>query len=171
VADFADYEGIDLCQNAAGSVTHILDISKGLPFEDLSFDYVIALDVLEHLDDLQAALEELLRVTRRSLLVMLPNMAQFQLRLRFLLTGRFSGKYDLVYGQGRDRHRWFTTLTQADEYMRRFSDERQLGLNVLWFNDSRKKELLAKVAKFFGLSPDLWVWASLYEMKRRSTKT
>jgi SAM-dependent methyltransferase len=166
VAEFADYEGVDLYQNAAGSVAHVLDVSKGLPFEDSNFDYVVALDLIEHLDDFEGALEDLLRITKRSLLVMLPNLAHLQLRLRFLRTGRLSGKYDLIYGQGQDRHRWVTTLTQSDEYMRRFALDRQLDFNVRWFNDSRKKELLAKLGRTVGLAPDLWVLASLYVLTR-----
>ena len=167
VEELADYEGVDLYQNSEGSVNHVLDVSKGLPFSDMSYDDVVALDLVEHIDDLEGALGELLRISKKSLLVMLPNIGHSLFRLNFLRTGRISEKYDLVYGQGKDRHRWITTLSQSDKYMQRFADDRHLELQIIWTNDSRKKELLGKIGQTLGLQPELWVWATLYVMKRK----
>lgn len=166
VEEFADYVGVDLYQNPEGSVTHVLDVSKGLPFSDSSFSDVIALDLVEHLDDFEGGMRELLRVTKANLIVMLPNMAHPIFRFKFLFTGRLSGKYDLVYGQGQDRHRWLTTLTQSDEFMRKFSAANELELQIILFNDSRKKVFVGNLCKMMRLSPELWTWASLYVLSR-----
>lgn len=45
-----------------------------LPFADLSFDAAIAIEVLEHITDLDATIAELARVTKTRLLVSVPNM-------------------------------------------------------------------------------------------------
>ena len=48
------------------------DIYK-LPYEDNSFDLVLCTEVLEHLEDPAKALKELVRVSRRYLVVSVPN--------------------------------------------------------------------------------------------------
>ena len=48
------------------------DIYK-LPYEDNSFDLVLCTEVLEHLDDPQKALKELIRVSNKYLVVSVPN--------------------------------------------------------------------------------------------------
>jgi len=45
----------------------------GLPFRDGAFELVLALEVLEHLPDPEAGLAELVRVSRRHVLVSVPN--------------------------------------------------------------------------------------------------
>jgi hypothetical protein len=168
VSEMVSYEGVDLFQNSDKSVTHVLDVSKGLPFADRSFDYVIGLDILEHLDNFQESIEELLRVSGDRLIVMLPNMAHLLFRFKFLRTGRLSGKYDFIFGQGQDRHRWLTILSQSDDYMRRFCSSNDLDLQIIWFNDSAKKRLFAKLAQVLRLSPDCYIWSSLYVINRRN---
>lgn len=57
-----------------------------LPFEDNQFDLILCLEVLEHLDRPDAAVEELARVGRRDLVVSVPFEPYF--RLGSLLRGR-----------------------------------------------------------------------------------
>ena len=166
VGDFADYEGLDLFQNAQGSVRHVLDVSRGMPFEDSEFDFVVGLDVLEHVDDFIGTLRELWRVSGSRLVLILPNMAHVLHRLRFLRTGRISPKYDLQYGAGPDRHRWFTVLDQSDRYIHEFCTENGLTLEILWLNDTKKKDRAARVARRLGFSAQAVVWASVYVISR-----
>lgn len=49
------------------------DLTDRLPFPDKSFDTTVCLDVLEHVTDDRAAVRELARVTRRRLLVTVPQ--------------------------------------------------------------------------------------------------
>ncbi|MBM4035207.1 MAG: class I SAM-dependent methyltransferase [Planctomycetes bacterium] len=53
----------------------VADVEAGLPFPDGAFDLVIALGLLEYLDRLDAALDEMVRVTRPggSLILTVPN--------------------------------------------------------------------------------------------------
>ena len=57
-----------------------------LPFEDKSFDLVLGLEVLEHVADPDQVLSEMVRVTKRPLIVSVPNEPFF--RMGNLLTGR-----------------------------------------------------------------------------------
>lgn len=166
VHDIVDYYGVDMFQNAEGTVDFVLDVESGLPMEDGSYDYVVALDLLEHLDNFEGALDELLRVARRCLIIMLPNLAHGFFRKEFLLRGRLGAKYDMRYGMGLDRHRWLPVLSQTDEYMSQFAKSKDLQLETRWYYHSKKKRLFAAVLKFLGFSPSWWVWASLYVIRK-----
>lgn len=50
-----------------------------LPFQPDSFDVVVCLEVLEHLDNPKGALRELLRVSRRDVIVSVPHEPWFRL--------------------------------------------------------------------------------------------
>lgn len=58
-----------------------------LPFGDGSFDLVLCLEVLEHLAEPEAALEELARVSRGNVVVSVPHEPWFQ--IGSLLRGRY----------------------------------------------------------------------------------
>ena len=50
-----------------------------LPYKDNSFDLVICTEVLEHLEEPEKALQELIRVSRKNLLLTVPNEPFFML--------------------------------------------------------------------------------------------
>lgn len=163
------YSGVDLFQNDAGSVDYVTDLTKGLPFEDRSWDTVMALDVVEHVDDMHAALAELWRVSARHLIVVLPNMAHVMFRLAFLTKGHpGTDKYDLFFPGDQDRHRWFTTLNQSDAYMARFAESVGGRIETLHTTESKSKATLARFSKLFGMGPNFWAWSSIYVVSRRS---
>jgi SAM-dependent methyltransferase len=68
------------CRPVCGSVLE-------LPFARASFDAVVCLEVLEHLEDPKAAVEELLRVARRAVVLSVPYEPWF--RLGNLLRGKY----------------------------------------------------------------------------------
>ena len=163
----ARYAGVDLQQNAEGTVEYVCDVTRGIPVEAGAFELVVALDLLEHLDDLQAGLDELDRASSRYVAVTLPNLAHAYFRLRFLVTGRLSGKYDLAYDYGVDRHRWFTVLSQTDEYMRTFATSRGYGLDIVHLpNGGRRIGKLERLLRALRFGPDWHVWVALYVMDK-----
>lgn len=89
------------------------NVGAGLPFKDVSFETVVALDVLEHTDDIYEAFRELCRVAREYVLITLPNAFEIKLRLKFLLGKQFSGKYGLPLEPPADRHRWIFSFQEA----------------------------------------------------------
>ena len=98
---------------------HRVDLERRLPFGDGAFDVVVALDCLEHVDDIHAALRELIRVSRCTTVVALPNLAVWHQRISFLVRGRLAtDKYDLTPAAPPDRHRWLTVLPQTDACVR-----------------------------------------------------
>lgn len=85
----ADITGLDL--NYESPAVRRGDITQ-MPFDAGTFDVVLALDVIEHLNfaDQDRAVVEIERVLARGgqFLVTVPNLAHFSSRLAFLLSGR-----------------------------------------------------------------------------------
>jgi SAM-dependent methyltransferase len=94
------------------------DLAQGLPFVDHGVDIVLALDVLEHVDDIHAAFAEVCRVASRFLAITLPNVYEIKGRWRFLRGSPLSGKYGLPDEVPSDRHRWIFSLSEARRFCR-----------------------------------------------------
>lgn len=85
-------EGLDISQEAAkkceakGHKAELFDFSDGnLPYADNSFDYVVMLDVLEHLYDPDTLLAEAKRVSRQFVVLSVPNFSSLPARLQVVL--------------------------------------------------------------------------------------
>lgn len=85
-------KGLDLSEegvakaNAKGLDTKVFDFaSQKLPFPDNSFDTVIMLDILEHLYDPMAVLKEASRVSKRDVIVGVPNFNSLPARFQVFL--------------------------------------------------------------------------------------
>jgi len=111
------YVGVDLC----GKPDVYVNVENGLPFQDRSFDTVMAFDVLEHCERIHLLLEELFRVSNGYVLVGLPNMYEWHFRLNFMSGKPLSGKYELPAEPVLDRHRWLPNLGQAVDFVHRGS--------------------------------------------------
>jgi hypothetical protein len=161
------YVGIDLSRSGNPGVDVVCDVTAGLPVPDGSFEAVVALDLLEHLDDLTAFLGEIERVSTRLMIVALPNLAHAAFRWNFLLKGRLSGKYDLKYGYGKDRHRWLTVVPQTDAFIDAFASDR--GYTVKRFDlrsGSRRHRLVEAVLRAVGFGRAWYVWRTLYVIEK-----
>lgn len=109
-----DYVGIDI----AGAPDIIIDLetTARLPFEDRTFDTVLCIEVLEHLDALYRTFAELARVSRRYLLISLPNC--WAAARRPVARGKGAiGHYGLPPAPPSDRHKWFFALTEARNFL------------------------------------------------------
>jgi len=106
----------------------IADLAKGLPFDNNSFDVVVALDVLEHIDDIHRAFDEVCRVARKFVVLTLPNVYELRGRIKFLLGLPLSGKYGLPLDSPSDRHRWLFSFVEARRFVQ--SRAKCLGFTV-----------------------------------------
>ncbi len=112
----ASYWGIDL----GGHPDQEVDLGHGeIPFRDNSFDCVLCLDVLEHLERLHQIFDECCRVTCQHLIISLPNpLGILYSRLRFgdYRPGQFTKFYGLPLEPPPDRHRWFFSYEEAEKF-------------------------------------------------------
>lgn len=91
------------------------------PFADKSFDTVLCLDVLEHLEHIHTAFDECLRLAREHVIISLPNgYLDFY---TFLKNGKYKGGnqdmkfYGLPLAPPEDRHRWFFGPEEAVNFI------------------------------------------------------
>lgn len=111
-----DYFGIDI--GGQPDLRINLDMVDQLPFADRSFDTVICLDVLEHLDNFHRIFQELIRVSGDKIIVSLPNC--WVGARRPLQRGHGAvGHYGLPIESPADRHRWFFNLSEARHFLER----------------------------------------------------
>ena len=94
------------------------NLEEGLKFKKGQFDIVVALDVIEHLENAHAMVGEMLRVARQAAFISLPNVHYASFRWRFLLGGGISGKYTFHKDPVVDRHRWVTSYTESVDFVR-----------------------------------------------------
>jgi SAM-dependent methyltransferase len=155
------YTGLDIMPGP--NVDRVGNIEEGLPFADRKFDAVAALDLLEHTNNIWFAFDELVRVSRRQVIIVLPNMYHWQSRIRFLL-GRDMDKYVLPANPIMDRHRWLPSYDHA----RRFCIERAKmhGMSIkehILFSGRRNAPVEWVFAK---LSINLAAWAVMHVLER-----
>ena len=97
-----------------------IDLEKDLPIpvEDNSYDTVICTDVLEHLDNMHKVVGELVRVSKRYIIISLPNPLESLMAAliasKFQSTGKF---YGLPRELPCDRHKWFFSAYEASQFL------------------------------------------------------
>ncbi len=126
-----DYLGIDMSDTADLQVD--LDTGQPLPFEDASFDLVVCTDVLEHINPLHHVFDELVRVSRRHLIVSLPNCWR-NLRRRINRGTGTPQYYGLPVEAPADRHKWFMHAHDIADFYRGMAKKHGLSLDELVIN-------------------------------------
>ncbi len=91
-----------------------IDLEKEpIPYQDDSFDTVLCLDALEHLDNMIEVFDKLCHITKKYLIISLPNpWASFMGMLR---SGKQLYKYSFACPKG-ERHKWFFNAKYAGEF-------------------------------------------------------
>lgn len=113
----ATYWGIGL----GGNPDQFVDLEKEkIPFPDQSYDCVLCLDVLEHIENIHDVFDELCRVSRNYVIISLPNAwAVFYAMLRFgeYKPGQAIKFYGLPMEIPADRHKWFFSDDEAKRFV------------------------------------------------------
>jgi len=109
----AEYLGLDFTGNPDIKV----NLAKGkIPFPDNSFDCVVCLDVLEHLENLHKTFDELIRVSKKYVILSLPNCYSSNFFKIITVKGK-TKYYGLPLEDPIDRHRWFFNYTEAERFI------------------------------------------------------
>lgn len=127
------YSGNDLYQNKHGTVRYVGDISKMELVE--RFDLVVALDILEHVEQPSMVFDKLINLSNKVLIISLPNCYDLKSRVKFMFGGRLGGKYEFLSKTIEDRHRWVMSRPEIYEFYR--DKARQHGVAGLSINDMK----------------------------------
>lgn len=118
-----------------------LDKEFPLPIDDDRCDAIICTDVLEHLDEFHRVFKELLRISRKYVIISVPNaLMEFKSYFKHKKyqgdageAGIDVGYYTKFYGlpkiKPQDRHRWFFSYTEARDFFN--SNAKELGYKVI----------------------------------------
>ena len=157
------YQGIDFEDNKE-VIGH--DLERGVPFPDESFDVVFALDVLEHVDNVQFLFQEIIRVSKKEIVVALPNMYYWKFRLRFLKGKNISDKYIFHAHHKLDRHRWITSYNSALTFVKSNSDNKKIVIEKVFYQ--YKSALLRFIDKKLSKKfPNLFVHTVIFHISKK----
>jgi hypothetical protein len=120
------YTGVDFVGDP--DIQLNLEGIERLPFEDASQHCVLCIDVLEHLANLHAVFDELLRVSARYVIISLPNAWSDARRPIERGQGRFL-HYGLPVDAPVDRHKWFFNISEARSFVEQRAE--RLGARVV----------------------------------------
>ncbi len=181
-----EYKGIGLGNNPD---LQIFDLEKEkISFPDNSFDCVLCLDVLEHLENIHEIFDELCRVSKRWVIVSLPN--PWSGFMTFLQTQKYDRDRNIkFYGLPKerefDRHKWFFSSSEAKDFVKYRAKKNSMGIIDLYVENSnnsglfvpsnwRQKRLLSKIINARSLLfrndvhfPDLYEGTSWWVLKKK----
>jgi hypothetical protein len=86
-----------------------------LPYADGQFDTVVCLDTLEHINDLHRSFYDLLRVSKKRVIISLPNCWRKTFK-RMLNGSSDQGAYGLPPERPMDRHKWFFNTEEIEDF-------------------------------------------------------
>lgn len=109
------YVGVDVA--GTPDIQLDLDSKVPLPFQDGEFDCVVCIEVLEHLDNLHFVFDELIRISKKHVIISLPNCWRDARRKIEKGSGDFL-HYGLPTEKPIDRHKWFFNCQQAEAFMK-----------------------------------------------------
>jgi len=140
------------------------DLEKPVNVPDNSYDIVVALDVLEHLERIHQAYLDVLRIARQKLFVSLPNMTCLSSRLQFLRTGQLGSKYELLPERQADRHRWVTSYSQICAFIQHHAQA--AGCTVAQYDILVGYSRLHELISHLPLSAALRAYRVLFEITK-----
>jgi hypothetical protein len=154
-----EYWGIGLGGNPDQQVN--LETEK-VPFPDNSFDCVLCLDVLEHIENTHEIFDHLCRVSRRYVIVSLPNpWASFY---TMLVSRNYNQQVSLKYyglppERPIDRHKWFFSRDEAINFITYRAKKNQMQVLQIDDGPAQRRRLLGKLKAF---APRLLFWRNLH---------
>ena len=109
-----NYAGVGMTKQSDVRVD--LEKQGRLPFQDASWETVLCLDVLEHLNNMHEFTDEVFRVAKSYVIISLPNC--WSQARRSLAKGKDSiWHYGLPLTKPEDRHKWFFNTEEAWTYL------------------------------------------------------
>ncbi len=151
-------EGVKKCKEKGLDAAVVDFAPEPLPFQDGTFDTVIMLDVLEHLYAPEELLQEATRVSKKYIIISVPNFGSLPARVQVLL-----GKVPENNRPNKGHVYWFT----YGNFMKML---RQNNLHIVDFKTNtffENKFLLGNVTRFFArIFPALFALSFVVKLEK-----
>lgn len=154
--------GIDI----AGTPDKVIDLEKERlsAFPDNSYDFLVCTEVLEHIDNLYEVLDDMVRVSKKYILISLPNCPDIWKVLEIVFLAKTGKFYGFPLNKPTDRHKWFFSWKELDKFFVHYARKNNLAVEekFLHFNyfDSLKGKMLKIFLRIFPIksfSNSYWV--------------
>jgi len=123
------YQGIGFSDR--DFITNLDLEQEKIPFPDNSFDCVLCLDVLEHLENIHEIFDELCRISKEWIIVSLPNPwadLMTSWTIEPYKVDRNTKYYGLPLEREKDRHKWFFSSSEALQFIKYRSEKNEFEL-------------------------------------------
>ena len=165
-----DYLGLDYISkksNASDFINHNLE--KGLPDNLNNIDTIVALDVLEHIENIHDVYKEFFSITNKTVIVALPNMAYYKFRINFLIKGVLSGKYIFSEEKVLDRHRWIPNYQSIDKFINKNTPPGWTINTHNYIFERKRNFVLYYIEKFLSkFFPSLFVYEKIFFINKNN---
>ncbi len=134
-----------------------IDLEKELltQFHENQFDLSVCTEVLEHLEHLYPMFDELVRVSRKHVLISLPNCFDLMAKYNILVHNKIGKFYGLPLTPPADRHRWLFGWQDLDVFFRAYCQKNNLRISESFlhfnFSPTLKGRLARSLVKFFNI--------------------
>ncbi len=161
---FVDYTGVDVRDYHEGFNVVLKDFhdDPSLPFEDNSFDVVMATEFLEHTFRPDLISKEINRVVKQDgvIIISLPNEFTLNCRIGFLMGNVLNKGFDLY------SHKYIFNIAKIEEFMRTYfvPKERDLACLGHFWKDMPDfvNDIMVKI------SPELFAKSVIYACSKKS---
>jgi len=152
-------DGIKKCKEK-GIKARVYDFSdKPLPFDDNTFDYVVMLDILEHLYYPEKVLKEACRVSKKYIIISVPNFNSLPSRIQMFL-----GKVPENNRPNKGHIFWFNFNNLRQMLMSTKLAIIELKTNTFWNN----KALIGKFMKIMSrVMPSLFALSFVVKTRKQ----
>lgn len=143
------------------------NLEKGLPENIEGFDIIIALDVLEHLENIHGVFKEILQSAKKKIIIALPNMGHYKFRLNFLTKGELSGKYIFTVDKTLDRHRWVPNYKTIEKFVKKNTPKNYTIKSYNYIFERKRNFVFFYVEKILSsFFPSLFVYEKIYFIEK-----
>ena len=119
----------------------VVDLNKDLPYKDGEFDGVVAIELIEHLENPRHFLRECKRICKEFIIITTPNCLSDLSRKMFAESGRFFWFEEKDYGES--GHITPLFLWQIEQMLK----ELNLKIQKIKYNNDEKEIMVLKIVR------------------------
>ena len=118
-------------------------------FKSGEFDMAVCTEVLEHLDNFHPMVDELFRVSRRYVLISLPNCLSLFAKINIVFQTKIGKFYGLPLKPPQDRHRWLFSYKDIDAFFQHYAKIHNYSIKKKFLQCTFSDTLKGRMVRFF----------------------